>query len=400
MDAFQKLPVEIVLSIVHHTADFFGVYSLLQVSPCMRSVFEANHSRLLEDLLTTCPSTSYELHQLVRIAVLIRTPSFKPLNFDEFALASHASALTGLQSLSEASAYEMIKIAARIQHLACVCLSKMLQSFRDAQYDPVFPKLWETNGTDPFSWIEEFRVYRILWRLQIRSDLQLAAAAQDKSGEDWGGWGWPSTEIQKLATYFDMSHMQAQQTHGVADILRELGALFSHEQEVLGPSLRDDMSPDFQYPMPLIESLQISTPDKKPIWCPPALPEDTGVDKIWGRSTRSCRISKQGVFYKAIQRDFPFQPGVYVTGLDDLRPFYRTGVFIWDNWRMYSLRLISMKSGDDPRAPYGCNFELLLETPDGAWVDPALTGRGDLQKTWSALLQRSIGGSESIHRRI
>lgn len=54
MDVFTKSPTEIVLCILHYTVDFVGVDSLLDVSPCVREIFEANTLLITEGILAGC----------------------------------------------------------------------------------------------------------------------------------------------------------------------------------------------------------------------------------------------------------------------------------------------------------------------------------------------------------
>lgn len=99
MDAFQNLPIEIVLSIVHlHHTSYIRLCRSLQFSPglsaCVISVWGQPLRLSLDNLfeqelhtIFTCRCV-HEPHHLLNILVLIRTPSFKPLNFDEFASRS------------------------------------------------------------------------------------------------------------------------------------------------------------------------------------------------------------------------------------------------------------------------------------------------------------------------
>lgn len=211
MDPFEKLPVEIILPILNLTADFTGVDSLLAASPAINAVFNANSSRIISGLLEACPSTAQELHHLFRIVHCIRTPSFQPRYMCSFILRCPVPKPDHDPSVARS----MIHVASQIQYLACACLTKLFANFRSA-HNAVLPAEWlndEEGGVSPFSWIEEFRVYRALWRLQINSDLCRAVKSVpepvmergfQEEEKAWGGWTWSSAEIDKIDTdYFD-----------------------------------------------------------------------------------------------------------------------------------------------------------------------------------------------------
>jgi hypothetical protein len=394
MADFETLPTEIIILILHHTADFMGVNSLLQGSLKVRLVFRANYLQIVEDLLKNCPSTSHENFKLCLTVGLIRDPSFKPLDLNEF--ISHSSVIVsekGLPHISEESAFVMIEVAAQLQLIACACLSRLLQNFCEA-HGLVLPHQWHRNGTGPFSWVEEFRVYHALWQLQAHADLQRAASfGSTKSGssfgfhEPWGGWKWTQAEKNKIADLFQESHVQSYQTQGIAIILQEMGAR-SRYDEVAGPSLKEELDVGYKYQLPLIEFSEISHTIKSAAWSTPEIPKETEINMTWDRCINSSRSPRQALFYKTMQLNLAFRPGRYATGLDDMLPFYRIGIFIWDTWRMYSMGLLDMGKNK------------VLQAPDGASFEPTTSGLRVLQKRWCALAQKSPGGSESTRKRM
>ncbi|KAI9370710.1 hypothetical protein BJX61DRAFT_77059 [Aspergillus egyptiacus] len=232
MDIFQQLPVVLVLSILHHTGDFLGVDSLLQVSPHVFAVFQSNSVQIIEDLLRSCSITAHdELHHLFYITALIHSPSFNPANFDELANAvSQSSGDTAVaRSRINNTARLMVSLAAQIQHLACVCLSTAWDSFK-AAHRTILPEEWQTH-CEPFSWIEEFRTHRALWQLRIYSDLWNLIRAdpsrptpenptlpQPLSDTRHRKWTWPQKEASKIPSLaiLDMSPAKSYEIHSVA----------------------------------------------------------------------------------------------------------------------------------------------------------------------------------------
>ncbi|KAL4955766.1 hypothetical protein BDW69DRAFT_182232 [Aspergillus filifer] len=118
----------------------------------------------------------------------------------------------------------MIVIGAQIQRLAYACLVKLFENLRTA-HNAILPAEWLENprrGSAPFQWIEEFRVYRALWLLQIHSDLRRALKADQES--DWGGWNWTPTGVDKIATEsFGDSIALDHEVQGFADVLIDIG---------------------------------------------------------------------------------------------------------------------------------------------------------------------------------
>lgn len=53
MNVFERLPVEIILQILQHTGDYFGVDSLFHVSPRVNAIFKANSRFVLENTLAS-----------------------------------------------------------------------------------------------------------------------------------------------------------------------------------------------------------------------------------------------------------------------------------------------------------------------------------------------------------
>lgn len=412
MDIFQQLPVELVLSILHHTGDFFGVDSLLQVSPHIHAVFQSHSLQITEDLLVSCPTTAHKLQHLFHITALIHTPSFNPANFEELTSAiSDLSTATASanNSLNNDTTRLMISIAAQIQHLACACLSTAGDNFKIA-HRAILPEEWQ-NNCEPFSWIEEFRVYRALWQLRIYSDLWNLVCAEtsmpDPSKEEpqpqpqppdstSRKWTWPTDEADKITTLaiFDFSPVQSYEIHSVADLLRHLGA----------PSLRDAETPGrtdrhLMPPLPLFASLHVPNITQYATWQSPPVPEETALNFYWGRSPEyASGKSKQAGSYVAMQLNLSFRPSLYPTGLDDIRPFYRLGVFIWDTWRMYLMGFLNMArrqaTGADGKAREEEKEKEMIQAPDGSYFSPPFITLYVLQKRWCALVGRKTGGSK------
>ncbi|KAI9370709.1 hypothetical protein BJX61DRAFT_544392 [Aspergillus egyptiacus] len=109
-----------------------------------------------------------------------------------------------------------------------------------------------------------------------------------------------------------------------------------------------------------------------------------------------------------MQMQLAFRPGGYPTGLDDLRPFYRLGVFIWDTWRMHLMGLVKVARrlprgagvGAWPRREGGEEDteeeKEIIQAPDGSYFSPRFIDSHRLQKRWCALVGRKTGGEKRV----
>lgn len=281
MTTFEDLPVEVILYILHLTADFVGIESLLEISPRVRAVFKSNAVQITEDLLASFPATLYKLDRLFRIVALIHTPSFRCPTFDSYLV--YTTTFTNLhdyynarsdRSGLENSLYGTIRIGAKIQRLACACLSKMIDNLRLAGN-----KCWVNNASTrttrlvlprqenallPPCWMEEFRVYRALWCLQLYSDLRYAATpietlkleipVEEGEKQGWGRWSWSATDIGLINVYTPLGAIFHQkighEIKAVADLLIELGAAVSSQYP----------SSDQRYSLSFFTPLQVNNP--------------------------------------------------------------------------------------------------------------------------------------------
>ncbi|KAL2802423.1 hypothetical protein BJX63DRAFT_437899 [Aspergillus granulosus] len=408
MDVFEQLPVELVLLILHQTGDFLGVDSLLQVSPHVHAVFQSYPIQIIENLLASCPTTAHELHHLFRLTALIHSPSFSPANFEELttAIAELPTATIAVSSrLNDDTARLMISIAAETQRLACACLSIAWDHFK-AAHRTILPEEWQTH-CEPFSWIEGVRVYRALWQLRIYSDLWNLICPEtpmsDPSEEKHQPpsqpppcanrkWTWPADDANKITTLaiFDISPIKSYEIHSVADLLRHLGAKSLRDAETPGRRDRHIMPP-----LPLFASLHVPNITQYTAWQSPPVPTQTTLESYWDRSPDyASGGSTQARFYVAMQLNLAFRPGHCPTGLDDMRPFYPLGVFLWDKRRMYLMGFLNLQR-------YGPKEQVreeerMVQAPDGKHFTPPLTPLRVLQKRWCALVGRKTGGLQHI----
>ena len=379
MDPFQNLPEEIILPILRQL-DFLGLYAIMSHSPRARLVVDLNLFSLTDDLLSACSTTSVDNYRWFYCTVLIHLPSPSSCYKTVDDLHSHRDNIISLKSLRSSqneeslryAIYTAIRTASQIQHLACACLWKLQHKFKAAirpaldfrsrfedSHDWNLPTDWENIVLSPPSWIEDFRVHRSLWCLQVFIDLRRAAGPEVIVSEDsasgsvaWGGWNWDTDKMDKIDDFvhclrafrlFDPDSViraRDREISSVADTLEELGAVCLHvppEEESLPEGYRP-------YRCPIFESLSILNIEEYPSWSPKPVPEEGYLPALWYQSPDDARCqSRQEREYDKMLQAFknPTKLGERFA-LQKTRLFQRWGFFIWDSWRMWSLGLVEV----------------------------------------------------------
>lgn len=372
MDPFQRLPAEIIRSIIQYTPDFVGLENLFLVSARVNAVLQADPCVvLLDDLVASNTVLAMpDIHKTFRQIALLHNQSASIGSIDDYIqLTSENAAMPISCHMSASALLQMVKIAAQIQRLACACLFTMQLNFCTAieTYSTSslacsgrVPKL-ET----PPSWTEEYRVYWALWHLRHFSDLQKVAhghVASVSSTQKLGGWDWFSGSVDRLDTYASWNNLvdpngllngSIEEIWSVAAILADLGLRASYGSLGQGqeePSqARWGLSPETS--MPLFTSFEHPHHAMVyPVWCSPPAPEDTESDMASQRSSKPpivwCaprepddtetehpsskslhRPTVQSVMFRVISK-LHVQRRPIVTCLQDVRPYRRLGVFI------------------------------------------------------------------------
>lgn len=267
MDAFENLPPEIIIRIIQYAADFVGIQSLLVVSPRVHAVFEAQPYRITEDLIVSNPMTTMpEIRNLLRYTALVPTVHRSSLdNYIGIMCESTSSVLP--REMSFAQLHQLVQIAAQVQRLACVCLSTMQQNFVSAVGATPAGSLCGAaraqKASQPFSWIEEYRVYWALWHLVYFSILHEAAKAL------------PADSVQGIYACAVRSQRDTPRNEyiwTVAAVLSDLGLHPSY-----GDSAQQEPSKAFwdlpeETPIPLFTSFEFIF-ENYLIWSPQPVPE-------------------------------------------------------------------------------------------------------------------------------
>ncbi|RDW81443.1 uncharacterized protein DSM5745_05000 [Aspergillus mulundensis] len=378
MDLFGRLPPELIHQIIFYLADFPDVESIVSASPRVSAVLHARpklaHDLLRANSITGTPEIQRICYHTAFIdAGLIRCTDLRHYQYAcrSMPIGSYAEALC------------IIKLAARIQRLACACLSLSQENFVTAVgKHPALGELASERAqlvNTSFTWMEEYRVYWALWRLQHYSELRKAAK---------GRWGWDETSVENLDAYLVWNFIDerlAERMWTVAALLSDLGleAVYGHyslqdKPEVLTQypySERDFLSQDSEgqesslaawtfprnTPIPFIPLLDLPSPTghgrstTKPssIWIPPPEPGKDADTIIWRLINEYTSTEQEhlGELRLIARVDSSLRRPSYT--MADMKPWRRLGIALWDTWRMSGAGLSSLPSPNGVTAPNG-----------------------------------------------
>ncbi|KAJ5369636.1 hypothetical protein N7509_014248 [Penicillium cosmopolitanum] len=367
MDGLERIPTEVLIIIIEHVDDFYGLDSLLRCLPRAAIIFQTHSVRITEKVLHACsitkplpkvgygdshvrldtsmdrefppstPSTfNCDIYRFFREIVYIRTPSFRS-KFPEMSISTIMSISSESclslhfrgRSQSEASSVMrgMIKLAAQIQRLACACLCLMLGNLEDAtKRAPDIHVRRAHAAFGPPSWIEELRVYRAIWILQIYSEIYAAVRST--------GWNTQyKWALEGYASKRGLSRAMIEEVRTVHEILKEV--VISSPPEI--PARFQDRFWDY---LPFFLSLELKEDIDFPTWAPPPIPPlDDEVGDSWYLSPRYRHLTTERI------EDFEKLPRasstiIGYTSDGDLNSFKQLGIYIWDPWRYYSAGLM------------------------------------------------------------
>lgn len=357
MAKLDHLPYEFLSSINAYAADWAALKGLLQVSQQVGEFFAGEFDseadpeaiRLVESILMENPIMSHGLHRHFLMALKLRQPTLADPSLAHFMARDYSQLSLTSSSTTRGMLQEMVTVAANIQRLACVCLTTLLNRLHKVQ-----PRRWEgyldtdfkvfrVTGTAPYdlpdagppSWIEEYRVYRALWHLQLYSDL-LVAADRLK---------WPQDDLEHLRTeHMDWSQLPAiaaEEIRSVSECLEDL--LRAGTVQTTQPCVASSSSE-----MVLITKVPDATqlPGEFDVWSPPPIPkipnhDATGIPiDIWGRGTKMVQGNRMVHLWRSWQIQSATHPARHqICSLQDARPWRALGMPIWDLWRFYGLGL-------------------------------------------------------------
>ncbi|GLA71921.1 hypothetical protein AtubIFM55763_002428 [Aspergillus tubingensis] len=215
MDPLSKLPYELFSLILDYTADWITLESLIQISPPLHDLFTTSAApstspkkqsrrsartsskahreaiRIVKCTLKNNPIMSVQLRRHFHIITKLRQFSSQPavrrtICYTTLLLGEDDPSLSFDSPPAHTTLLEMITLAANIQRLACACLSTLLTRLRSVHphrwtKEDLYSKTCASTETEtgpyklhdvgPPSWLEEYRIYRTLWFLQLRYEM-------------------------------------------------------------------------------------------------------------------------------------------------------------------------------------------------------------------------------------
>ncbi|GLA54485.1 hypothetical protein AnigIFM63604_000627 [Aspergillus niger] len=378
MEALDRIPYELLSIINAYAADWVSLESLLQVSPRVGEIFagdtntEADYEavRLVESILQENSVMRHELHCHFRMALKLRQPSLKSSSLTDFISQDHSSSLTtSTSSICPGKLKEMVSVAANIQRLACACLTTLLGRVRKVQ-----PRCWKrraSDGTEPYqpreagspTWIEEYRVYRALWNLQLYSDLSTAGKRLGWLHDDLENWWFGHMRWDEVPV------MVGEEVRTVSECLETLcegDPILRTTKAQVTKFYSERHSFDIQLISQLPNASQLCRGFE--VWAPPLLPEIPVTDDgypldPWGWGLRSLRFNRMAAFFRVCQLRTTTHPAMHqVCQIQDAGPWRGLGMPIWDLWRCYCLGLHSARHNVPGR------YSGPLRAPDGSVV--------------------------------
>lgn len=217
LESLDRLPTELILLIIE-LLDFVGLEALLQLSPRVLAIFNHDPARIMRSIVPNSPVTGFELQGLFFECAFIHRPSLQINSLREYEARVHAHSAINPRLVfvgtnraeTRLVMRDMICVAAHIQKLSCTCLNIMRKSlFAAVSSSPVSPETAPGAALRQPSWIEEFRVYRALWHIKLKSNIAKAAQgswipSQYSSELRWGGWNWTPFDQEQAYSWYGM----------------------------------------------------------------------------------------------------------------------------------------------------------------------------------------------------
>lgn len=126
-DLLQQLPIELLLDILKKCPDFTSLWSMVNTSPRLSSLFDNNALEIVEAVLDSAVPTP--IRSLMRAVIHIRTRSFECQTWEEernFSLATRSSQALG-PATSPAVLRKFVGLAHKIHVLAHLCINRCFQ---------------------------------------------------------------------------------------------------------------------------------------------------------------------------------------------------------------------------------------------------------------------------------
>lgn len=335
-DTFDTLPAPLPLMIVEELEAFPTLHHLLEASPTVDAVLQYDYARIIGAILPHYPSQLQQLFRLILklhgdkgIAEKIQTSS--SIDFYHFleGFLQDSSSLLKTSTTFEA-VKSLLSTAHNIQqltrHILDVHISRINSIQPSYQVDPSFTyrrckgppecREYEPARYTSSSWVEEQRVSRALWRLQLYMDLVSMREAGPLSN-----------------TIDDVTDVL--RNEGPHRIWNKLAKWELEEIDCVHDYLVENLEAKDSYSKtsPYLVSMPVIT--DQPVALPASYPYDDECTRAWAQRELNLNRQNPAVGLMRVMRSREDSP---LRGCD-FKPFWRLGCWIWDTKRMTTLGL-------------------------------------------------------------
>ncbi|KAG6999608.1 hypothetical protein G7Y79_00033g067960 [Physcia stellaris] len=338
-DAFSTLPAPLPLMIAEEIEALPTLHHLLQASPTINAVLEHDHARIMKAILARYPA---QLQQLLRlrlklcgddgIAEKIQTSS--SIEFYQYLekFLQDSSEISKTFTTSEA-VKSLLSAANNIQqltrHILDVHISRINSIKPSYQTDPNYTYrlckgLPECRTYEPIrytssSWVEEQRISRALWHLQLYVDIVSMREA-----------GRVSNTVDDITLVLRRDGPQRVWNKLAKWELEEIDCVHDYLVEMSKTTKPCSSDSPYLVSMPVITHL--------PVALPASYPYDDEYTRAWAQRELHLNRQNTAVGLMRIMRNQHDSP---LRGCD-FKPFWRLGFWIWDTKRMATLGLVAI----------------------------------------------------------
>ncbi|KAK6212658.1 hypothetical protein LQW54_005079 [Pestalotiopsis sp. IQ-011] len=331
MSFFDRLPVEICLSILQH-CDLSSLWHLTLASRDVSAVFDEYALETIERVITN--SIPGQIRALMRAVIRTRAACGPGLEASQFITAIESDPLRRdevgdrsiprrflslahhIHTLSHACADYYIEQSLTVRPWSALQLDLKADGIR-RRFDKAKKCEYHPLKTGPPSWVEEQRVVKALWRIQLFFELNNACVHQrlDWSQED-------QCPLVDIAEFFSVRDFELQQLFTVYDFLHQT----TEQQNAMG---------SFKLPAAAFTKRQTS------ILCAKPVTYAAKCDHYQQCLSHLDRPPLSYIFQRLMSRDGQGGP---TPGLP-FEPYRKYGFALWDDRRMADLGLAEAHGG-------------------------------------------------------